>query len=175
MSAPSPFTPERRPVRLWLVPIASTVAASALAALPLVVSLPWVPPFGLLMALAWRLLRPEIWGAWMALPLGLADDLLGGAPLGSAAALWTIVFLGLDIADHRMMWRDIWDDWRIAAAAILFCDAGAWALAAFTGGAGPAWTVLPQTVLGALLFPVASGAAARLDRWRLRRDAIGEG
>ena len=155
--------------RLWLVPIASTLAGSALALLPAIVSVPVLPPLGLLMALGWRLLRPEMWPAWVALPLGLADDLIGGAPLGSAMTLWTIAFLGFDIADSRPMWRDHWLDWWLAAAAILLCALGAWGIAAFSGGAGALWTILPQTTLAILLFPPIARLCARLDTWRLRR------
>ena len=34
-----------------------------------------MPPFGLLVLLAWRLLRPELWRAWVGLPLGLPAEL----------------------------------------------------------------------------------------------------
>ena len=108
-------------VRLRLIPVLATVIGSATALLPIVTETPWLPPFGLLMALGWRLLRPEMWPAWVAFPLGLVDDLMTGAPLGSAASLWTIAFLSIDIADSRPMWRDYWLDWWIAGAAILFC------------------------------------------------------
>jgi rod shape-determining protein MreD len=162
--------PQRPSVaRLWTVPIVSTLVASALDALPLVVSAPTLPPFGLLMALAWRLLRPEMWPAWIALPLGLADDLLTGAPLGSAGALWTFAFLGIDIADSRPMWRDHWLDWWIASIAILFCGFGGWAVDRFTAGGGQLLPLLPQLVLSILCFSPAAWVCARLDRWRLRR------
>jgi rod shape-determining protein MreD len=156
-------------LRMRAVPIASTLAGSAVATLPLVTLAPALPPFGLLMALAWRLLRPEMWPAWIALPLGIADDLITGAPVGSAATLWTIAFLGIDIADSRPMWRDHWLDWWIAAAAILFCGFGAWAIDRFTAGGGNILPMLPQLVLSILCFPAAAWLCARLDRWRLRR------
>jgi rod shape-determining protein MreD len=160
----------RRPssMRLRAVPIASTLIASAVTILPFVAQMPLVPPFGLLMALAWRLLRPEMWPAWIALPLGLVDDLLTGAPLGSAATLWTIAFLGIDIADSRPMWRDHWLDWAIAGVAILFCGFGSWAIDRFTAGGGHLTPVLPQIALAILCFPPVAWLCARLDRWRLR-------
>lgn len=158
-------------MRLWLVPVASTLAGSAISLLPLVAEAPMLPSFGLLMALGWRLLRPEMWAAWVALPLGLADDLIGGAPLGSAMALWTIAFLGLEIADHRRVGRDLWVDWQLAAVALAFCAFGAWALAWFSGGAGPAWTMLPQAAFGILGFPAAARLCATMDRWRLSKGA----
>lgn len=158
---------QRLPARLWVIPVASVLSGSAIALLPLVARSPSMPPFGLLVALAWRLRRPELWPAWVALPLGLADDLIGGAALGSAALTWTIAFLAIDIADHRPMWRDHWLDWGLASLAILFCGVVGWALAVATGGDGGRWLVAPQIVLAILCFPWVARLCARLDRWRL--------
>jgi rod shape-determining protein MreD len=156
-------------LRLRIVPIASTIAASALAALPIVAQAPVLPPFGLIVALSWRLLRPEMWPAWIALPLGLADDLFTGAPLGSSAALWTVAFLGIDLADTRPMWRDHLLDWGLACLAILFCGIGGWLIDAFTAGAGSIAPLAWRLALGILCFPPLARICARLDRWRLRR------
>ncbi|WP_294394323.1 rod shape-determining protein MreD [uncultured Sphingomonas sp.] len=163
------LTKRPSPLRLWLVPIAATLAGSAMALLPFVANTALLPPFGLLMALGWRLLRPEMWPAWMALPLGLADDLMSGAPLGSAAALWTIIFLAIDLADTRPMWRDFWLDWMIAGAALLFGIVGAAAIDRFTANGGPVLPAFSQILLAILLFPPVARLCARLDRWRLRR------
>ncbi len=161
------YEEDRLPVRLWLWPVLSTIAGSMIALLPIVVQTPWLPPFGLLVALAWRLLRPEMWGAWMALLLGLADDLIGGAAVGTAMLLWTVAFIGLEMAEQRVVWRDMWLNWRLASGVILFCVAGAWGLAWLAHGAGPVWVIAPQAVLSILCFPVAMRAVAVIDRWRL--------
>lgn len=156
-------------VRLWLVPVLSTLAGSSLTLLPFVATAPVLPPFGLLMALGWRLLRPEMWPAWVALPLGLADDLIGGAPLGSAMAWWTIAFLGLDFADHRPMWRDHWLDWGLACLCIVTCGIGSWAFARFVAGGGPLWPAVPPMLLAIVVFPAVARLCAALDHWRLKR------
>ncbi|MFD2501348.1 rod shape-determining protein MreD [Rhizorhabdus histidinilytica] len=96
---------------MTIVPILSTLAGSATALLPIVATEPIVPPFGLMMLLAWRLLRPEIWPVWVALPLGLADDLISGHYLGTAMILWTIAFLSLEWVDQALRWRDSWIEW----------------------------------------------------------------
>jgi rod shape-determining protein MreD len=165
----SDFLDRPSAARLWIVPIAMTVAGSALTLLPIVTQAPLLPPFGLLVALGWRLLRPEMWPAWVAFPLGLVDDLLTGAPLGSAATLWTIAFLSIDIVDSRPLWRDHWMDWWIAAAAILFCGLGAWAIDRFVAGGGAIAPALPQIPFAVLLFPPVAKLCALVDRWRLRR------
>ncbi|WCT73325.1 rod shape-determining protein MreD [Sphingomonas naphthae] len=159
------------PPRRWTigVPIASTLAGSAVAALPFVLSAPLLPSFGLLMLLSWRLLRPEMWAAWIALPLGLADDLLTGNALGSAAALWTATLLVLDRLDGVMVWRDHWADWAIAAIAIQCCAIGEWLLSGFVGGQGSFAALAPQVIAALLCYPAAVRITASLDRWRLRR------
>jgi len=157
------------PWRLQVLPIASTLIGSCVGLLPFISTAPVLPPFGLLMALGWRLLRPELWPAWMALPLGLADDLITGTPLGTAMTLWTIAFLGIDLVDTRPMWRDHWLDWWIAAIAILFCAFGQSAIGAFVSGGGTLWPMVPPTILAILAFPPVARLCAALDRWRLSK------
>src|SRR5688572_19494181 len=71
-----------RELRRRFVPLLSTLVAILLAQLPIVVSAPLLPDFGFLLLITWRLLRPEIWTARMALGLGLVADLVTGDPLG---------------------------------------------------------------------------------------------
>ncbi len=156
------------PRRARWVPIATVLAGSLVTLLPIVADWPLLPPFGLLMLLGWRLLRPEMWPSWITLPLGLFDDLFSGQPLGSAMALWTIVFVAFDMMDNRAVWRDYWMDWLTAAAAIIFCLAGGVGLVAFTTGGGHLLAIVPQTIITILLFPAAMRLCAALDRWRLR-------
>jgi rod shape-determining protein MreD len=160
------------PPRARIVPVAATLAGSLLQTLPLVATAPVMPPLGLLMLLAWRLLRPELWPAWVALPLGLFDDLVSGQPLGSATALWTASFLLLDMVDDRLVWRDYWIEWAVAAGLIFFCMGGGWAATAFTAGTGRFEIVVPQLIITILCFPAAVRLCAVLDRWRLRRAAL---
>jgi rod shape-determining protein MreD len=157
------------PLRARVIPIAATMAASALAVLPIVVDAPILPPFGLMMLLAWRLLRPELWPAWIGLPLGLFDDLMSGQPIGSAMALWTFVLLALDLSDNRAVWHDYWHDLLVAALALTFCVAGGWAAVALTAPAPAIVAMAPQLLLAILLMPLTMRIAARLDRLRLDR------
>jgi rod shape-determining protein MreD len=157
------------PPRARLVPVVATLAGSLLQALPLIATAPVLPPFGLLMLLGWRLLRPELWLAWVALPLGVFDDLVSGQPLGTAMALWTASFLLIDMVDDRLLWRDYWIEWAVATGLIAFCMAGGWAATAITSGAAPFGTIVPQMLVTILCFPAAVRLCAVLDRWRLRR------
>jgi len=155
--------------RLQAIPVVSTMIGSGVALLPFITTAPVLPPLGLLIALGWRLLRPELWAAWVALPLGLADDLITGTTPGTAMMLWTITFLGIDLIDARPMWRDHWLDWWIATAAILFCALGQWAIGFFVSGGGAFGTMIPPTLLAILGFPPTARLCAKLDRWRLAK------
>lgn len=155
--------------RLEAVPIGSTLAGSAMALLPVVATDSLTPPFGLLMLLAWRLLRSGLWHPWIGLPLGLADDLLSGNPIGSAMALWTATLLVFDLVDRAVAWRDHWVDWVIAANALMACTMLGWMFAGFTGGHGSIFGVARQAGLAILCYPAAVRLVAFLDRWRLRR------
>ena len=157
------------PPRARLVPVAATMAGSLTQTLPMIASAPVLPPAGLLMLLAWRLLRPEIWHAWVALPLGLFDDLVGGHPLGSGMTLWTTSFLLLDMIDDRLIWRDYWVEWMVAALLIVGCMASGWAIAALTVADGAIAGIIPQAAITIFCFPAMVRLCAALDRWRLRR------
>src|SRR5215207_5021821 len=88
------------------IPAASVVAASLLAALPIVSSSGWYPDFAFLVLIGWRLLRSDPWPAWWAAPLGLVNDLLGAWPIGQSVLLWSATMLLLDLVDRRTIWRD---------------------------------------------------------------------
>lgn len=152
--------------RRW-VPFLSSVAAILLSLFPLVMPSPVIPDFGFLLILAWRLLRPEIWPAQLALVFGLFADLVSGHPLGQSMLLWTIVFLALDYADYRLGFRDFWMDWLLASAALLFHSFGVWYIALLMGSETLFTVMLPQLALSILGFPLAARLVVGLDRWRL--------
>ena len=152
-----------------LIPAASVVAGSFCSLVPFVSELGWVPDFGFLMLLGWRLLRADAWPAWWAAPLGLANDLVTGAPVGQSIALWAAVMLLLDLADRRTLWRDYWVEWLIAAVLIVAGQWFAWRVAALGGARVPFAAMVPPTIVSIFAFPLAGGIVALLDRWRLGR------
>ena len=154
--------------REW-VPLLTTLGASLLQALPVVVTTPVVPDFAFLVLLAWRLLRPEMWQAYVALPLGLFNDLVAGHPLGQSMALWTATFLVCDLLDSRSGWRDYWLDWLFASLVIALYTAAEWRIAGWMGSHIQFQVILPQLVLGIFFYPVVARLVVSLDRWRLAR------
>lgn len=154
--------------REW-VPLLTTLGASLLQTLPIVVTTPVVPDFAFLVVLSWRLLRPEMWQAYVALPLGLFNDLVAGHPIGQSMALWTATFLACDLLDSRSGWRDYWLDWLFAALVIALYTAGEWWIAGWMGSHIQFQVILPQLVLGVFCYPLVARLVVSLDRWRLSR------
>lgn len=158
-----------RDLRSRSVPLVSTIIAILLALLPFIAATPLIPDLGLMMLVAWRLLRPEIWTANTALALGLANDLVAGNPLGQSMLLWTALFLVFDLIDSRLGFRDYLMDWAIAALAIAGVHAGAWYIALLLGSDTSIAIILPQMALGAFAYPIVARIVIGLDRWRLGR------
>jgi rod shape-determining protein MreD len=158
-----------RDLRNRFVPLISTVVAICLVLLPFVAAGPLIPDLGFLTLITWRLLRPEIWTANTALGLGLLNDLVAGNPLGQSMLLWTSAFLVFDLIDARLGFRDYWMDWLIAAGAIAFQTVGAWYIALLMGSDVLVTVVVPQLIVGILIYPVVAQIVLALDRWRLAR------
>lgn len=149
---------------LW-IPAVSIMAGSCVTILPHIFDAPLLPPFGLLMLLAWRLLAPLALRRWSPALLGLFDDCVSGQPLGSAVLLWTLCFFLVDLFDQRTIFRAFAQDWLIAAAAIAFCLIGG-RLLATPLGAHVDTVLVAQIVVSILLFPFAARAVAWVDRRR---------
>jgi rod shape-determining protein MreD len=155
-------------LRARATPVVSTMAGSLATMLPIIAQAPVLPPFGLMVLLAWRLLRPGLWPVWIPLPLGLFDDLASGQPVGSAMLAWTVTFLIIDASERSLVWRDYLQDWLIAAAALAGCLVFGFGLALLAGGKAPILAIVPQIIASILLFPAIARLCARLDAWRLR-------
>ena len=151
------------------LPAATVVAASMLAALPIISTSGWYPDFGFLALIAWRLLRSDPWPAWWAAPLGFANDLITGAPIGLSVAMWTATMILLDLVDRRTIWRDYWIEWALAAILLLFNELVERWVAGLMGAAVPIVSVAPPLLISVFAFPIAAWAVARIDRWRLGR------
>jgi rod shape-determining protein MreD len=150
---------ERPPRARWLAPL-SVVLGSLGTLAPVIAVVPVLPPLGLLFLLGWRLTRGDALAVWAAVPLGLFDDMVSGQPPGSAMLLWTLSTLVIDVLDSRLVWRDFWQDWLIAAGATGFClIAGRFIASPISAHVDTA--MLIQLAIAAVLFP----AVRRLCAW----------
>ncbi len=151
--------PPRRSRRIAPVTI---MLGSLATLLPVVSTVPWLPPVGLMLLVGWRLVRPDVLRVWAGAPLGLFDDLVSGQPLGSAMLLWGVSLIVLDMLDMRLVWRDFWQDWLLASGTIAFCLIGG-RLIASPLGAHVDTALALQILLASALYPLVSRLCFALD------------
>ncbi len=160
-----PYDAEEVNLAARLTPALTVLLGSSLTILPIIASVALMPPFGLLMLLGWRLTRGDSLPIWSPLLLGLYDDLVSGQPTGSAMLLWTICFLVIEVIDQRLVWRDFWQDWGLAAGAIAFClIAGRFFASPL--GAHVDTVLLLQILVSTLLYPLIARLCAWIERVR---------
>jgi rod shape-determining protein MreD len=157
------------PIRAGSVPYVSIMLASLLPGLVMADVMPLVPPLGLLMLLAWRMVRPGLLPLWIGAPLGAFDDLFSGQPFGSAMLLWSLALIAIELIEARFPWRGFFQDWFTAGLAASLV----WLASLMLSGAPltPDMLVvaLPQALLSVLLYPILARMVASLDRFRLAR------
>ncbi len=163
--AEKPFSRPLAPGRARALPWATVMAGSCVTALPVVATVPLLPPCGLLMLLAWRLHARFALRRWAAAPLGFFDDLVSGQPLGSAVLLWSVCFLSFELIEQRLAYRLFWQDWLIAAGGVAFCLV-AGRVVALPLAAHVDVAIGVQAIAAALLFPFTARLVAWVDRKR---------
>jgi rod shape-determining protein MreD len=163
----SRFDRKQSLLKMLAIPIASVALSSMVTTLPIFTAEPLLPPFGLLMLLSWRLMRPGLLPVWSGVPFGLMDDLFSGQPFGSAGLLWSLAMLAIEIIDSRAIWRDYIQDWVIAALLIIGVLLGGLWIAGLAHAAPEPILLVPQIMVSILLYPLVVRICARLDSWRL--------
>jgi rod shape-determining protein MreD len=155
------------PVLAISVPWLSILLASLLPLMPVIASAPVLPPFGLMLLIAWRQMRPGLLPVWAGLPLGMFDDIYSGQPFGSAILLWSLTMIALEVIEARIPWRSFWLNWPIAAAMIVACLVWGLVFANAAGGTATPAALVPQALVAVLLYPLVCRMVAGLDRFRL--------
>ncbi|ANK14334.1 rod shape-determining protein MreD [Erythrobacter neustonensis] len=158
------------PLRVRLVPYASIMLGSMLPVLLIADTMPLLPSVGLLVLLAWRMVRPGLLPLWAGAPLGAFDDLFSGQPFGSAVLLWSLAMLAIEAVETKFPWRGFWQDWFTASVISL----SYWFLTLVVSGAQltPELFIVaaPQAVFAVLLYPFVARMVAGFDRFRLSRS-----
>lgn len=151
--------------RRALAPV-SVMLGSLVTIWPFIATFPTLPPFGLMILLAWRLRRHDALPIWAPLPLGLFDDLVSGQPLGSAMVLWMLCFFTIDLIEQRLLrFRDFWQDWVVAAGGIgTTLLVGRFIATPFTAHVDT--ILLVQIGISILLYPIAASIVGWLDARR---------
>ena len=160
-----PFETKLPASRARVIPWLTVMAGSLVTIIPVVATIPLLPPFGFVMLLAWRLLARFAFRPWAAAPLGFFDDLVSGQPLGSAVLLWSLCFIAIDLIEQRLVFRDFWQDWLIASGALAFClTVGRWIALPLGAHVDP--VLLAQIMIAVMLFPLSVRFVAWIDRKR---------
>ena len=154
-------------LRIKLIPPLTVVLGSMITALPIITDYPILPPMGLLVVLAWRLIRPGYWPVWAGFPLGLIDDIFSGQPFGSAAFLWSVIFILLEAVDRKAVRRDYWQDWLIASTATIIVLIGGMLIVDFQSNLLRLDLLVPQMLLSVLLYPFVARLIGAIDNWRV--------
>lgn len=160
------------PLRARVVPYASILVASVIPALLLAGTMPVAPPFGFLVLLGWRMVRPGLLPLWVGLPLGAFDDLFSGQPFGSAILLWSITMLVLELLEERFPFHGFWQDWFTASIAIVLYLLAAMAASGAVPTIFHLTASMPQLLLSILLYPIIALMVAALDKFRLSRVRV---
>lgn len=155
--------------RILAGPILSVFLGSLITILPFFSDLPILPPFGFMIFIAWRFLRPGMWPMWAGLPFGLFDDIFSGALLGSAALTWSIAMLIAEFIDSRIIWRDHMFDWLIAALFITIYLIASLLIISMIQPQPSILIIIPQIIFSIALYPLVVRFCAAVDKWRLSR------
>lgn len=155
------------PLLARAVPWITVMLASLLPGLSLIASAPVLPPFGFLVFVSWRQLRPGLLPVWAGLPLGMFDDLYSGQPFGSAVFLFSAAAIALDVIETRLPWRNFLTEWLVAIGLIIVYIGLALALANLGGAQTPLRVTWPQIVFSILAYPLVGRFVALADRFRL--------
>ncbi len=155
--------------RILAGPIVSVLLGSLITTLPFFSDLPILPPFGFMIFIAWRLLRPGMWPMWVGLPFGLFDDIFSGALMGSAALTWSITMLVAEFIDSRIIWRDHMFDWLIASMFITIYLIASLHIISMVQTPPNIWIIIPQLLFSIALYPLVVRFCAAIDKWRLDR------
>jgi len=150
-----------------VLPIATTALAGMLSLLPLHIPgyAALTPAFTLMAAYHWTIYRPDLLPPLALFIVGVAQDVLVGAPAG-VSALMLLVARGLVLA-HRRYFIDrlfsfVWGGFTLLTAVAM---AGLWALHCLLD-----WTMLDlrstmfRAVLTVAFFPAASVLLGRMQR-----------
>lgn len=154
------------------VPWATILVASLLPVFPIASAAPIVPPFGLMVLIAWRLVRPGLLPVWAGFPLGLFNDLFSGQPFGSGILLWSLALIVIEAIETRFPWRSFVQDWLIAVAIATFSIVAAACLSGASLAPPLFAALVPQVLLSLMLYPIIARMISALDRLRLLRVRI---
>lgn len=147
-----------------LIPHLSVIAGFYVMTMPLFAPFPVLPNVGLLLVYLFALYRPRQLSPAGAVPVGLAGDLLSGAPLGANGLilpLFMLAVLWFDSRTERVHWAF---DWLAAVPFVLIYQAVLWRLCLFVGADSSFLPFLTQGLATLAAFPPVAYGFVRVQR-----------
>lgn len=153
------------PVFIWV----SLVAAFLLNLLP------WgrlllVPDFLALALVFWNVHQPRRVGIGAAFVFGLLMDVHSGALFGEHALAYTLLSYGAISLHRRILWFPLGAQALYVGPLLLLAQIASLAVRLWVGGGFPGWSYLLESVIGAVLWPVASYILLAPQRRPIQRD-----
>jgi rod shape-determining protein MreD len=140
-----------------LLPVMSALVLGVVAIIP--IGLPaWgalAPPFMLTAVFYWSLTRPDLMAPSTAFVLGLIQDLLSGAPLGSGALIMVLTQWILRSQQRYLAKRPFLLMWIAFAPVVFAASLLGWAIySLYVFHPAPILGMLVRATLGLVLFPI---------------------
>jgi rod shape-determining protein MreD len=153
------------PVFLW----ATLIAALLLNFLPWGRT-PGVPDFLAVALVFWNVHQPRRVGMAAAFVFGLLMDVHDGALLGEHALAYTLLSYGAIALHRRVLWFPVTTQALFVLPLLLAAQVSSMLVRLWVGGAFPGWPYFLDSVVGALLWPLATWILLAPQRRPVERD-----
>lgn len=151
------------------LPTLVSLGISTLVAVPLFVSGPFWPHWGVLCVYHWSTHRPDLMPPPVAFGFGLVLDVWMGTPFGLNATLFLAMAALVASQYAAFAARPFIFAWAVAIPALALFEALSWALLQLAGYTLDPQPFLVQTLSSALAYPLVCGLCALVQRWAIDR------
>jgi rod shape-determining protein MreD len=118
--------------------------------------LPWVPDFIALGLVFWNVHQPRRVGMGAAFVFGLLMDVHNGALLGQHALAYTLLSYGAITLYRRILWYPLWVQLFAVLVLLILAQLSSLIIRLWVGGSFPGLIYFGESVVGAVLWPLAS-------------------
>lgn len=169
-SALSGYTP-----KLLLRPVNPAFIWASLIGAFLLNLLPWgrtpmIPDFLALSLVFWNVQQPRRVGIGAAFVFGLLMDVHDGALFGEHALAYTLVSYGAISLHRRILWLPLGAQCLYVAPLLAVAQLASLLVRLWVGGSFPGWMFFMESVVGAVLWPVAYWILLAPQRRPVERD-----
>ena len=162
---PSALLAPVNPLFIW----GSLLAALALNLLPAGPT-SWVPDFLALVLVFWNVHQPRRVGIGAAFVFGLLIDVHDGALFGEHALAYTLLAYGAITLHRRVLWFPVAVQTLHVLVLLLVAQCVSLAVRLWVGGSFPGWSYFSSSLVGAVIWPLATWILLAPQRRPQERD-----